>query len=405
MKDKEIIVGVTGGIAVYKSADLVRLLVKAGANVKVAMTANSTRFVSPLTFEVLSGNEVISDMWNRKGTAVDHITWGQNADLIIIAPATADFIAKMANGIADDFLSTMVLAATAKILVCPSMNTQMYVNLATQENLTRLKGRGISVLEPVEGQLACGGEGQGRLSEPEDIMERALSALSTQDLSGLKILVTAGPTEEPLDPVRHITNRSSGKMGYAMARAARRRGASVVLVSGPTGLQCPEGVSIFRVRTARDMKEAVFENCDGCDIIIKAAAVSDYRPRDTSPHKIKKGEESISLPLVRNPDILAEVAARVDRSRCFIVGFAAETEDLLTNAKEKMKAKDMDMLVANNVLSEDSGFGSDTNTVKLISHERGAEDLPMMTKEQTADLILDRIRDIRETRLGPQGRA
>jgi len=391
MKGKKIIVGVSGGIAAYKAAELVRLLVKADARTFVTMTSNAARFVTPLTFEALSGNRVIRDMWDKEGTSIDHISWGQESDLIIIAPATANFIAKMAHGIGDDFLSTMVLAATAGILVCPSMNSQMFKNPAVQDNLRVLKARGITVMEPGEGQLACHTEGPGRLPEPEDIMEQAFILISPQDLSGLKILVTAGPTVEPIDPVRYITNRSSGKMGYALARAARRRGASVTLVSGPTGLKPPYGVEFCGVKTAEDMKRAVFENRPKCNIIIKAAAVSDYRPRDSAAHKIKKDEDSLSLELVKNPDILAELGSAMKESNCLLVGFAAETKDLMANAKKKLRAKNLDMIVANDVSRKDAGFETDTNIVKIIYSDGQIEDLALMTKDEVADLVLDRI--------------
>lgn len=391
MKGKKIIVGVSGGIAAYKTAELVRLLVKAGARTFVTMTSNAARFVTPLTFEALSGNRVIRDMWDNEGASIDHISWGQESDLIIIAPATANFIAKMAHGIGDDFLSTMMLAATARILVCPSMNSQMFNNPAVQDNLRVLKVREITVMEPGEGPLACHTEGPGRLPEPGDIMEQAFILISQQDLSGLKILVTAGPTVEPIDPVRYITNRSSGKMGYALARAARRRGASVTLVSGPTSLKPPYGVEFCGVKTAEDMKQAVFENRPKCNIIIKAAAVSDYRPRDSAAHKIKKDKDSLSLELVKNPDILAELGSARKGSDCLLVGFAAETKDLMANAKKKLMAKNLDIIVANDVSRGDSGFETDTNIVKIIYSNGKVEDLELMTKDKVADLVLDRI--------------
>jgi phosphopantothenoylcysteine decarboxylase/phosphopantothenate--cysteine ligase len=396
MKGKKIIVGVSGGIAAYKAAELVRLLVKADARTFVTMTSNAARFVTPLTFEALSGNRVIRDMWDNEGTSIDHISWGQESDLIIIAPATANFIAKMAHGLGDDFLSTMVIAATARILVCPSMNSQMFKNPAVQDNLRVLKARGITVMEPGEGQLACHTEGPGRLPEPEDIMEQAFILISPQDLSGVKILVTAGPTVEPIDPVRYITNRSSGKMGYALARAARRRGASVTLVSGPTSLKPPYGIEFCGVKTAEDMKKAVFENRPNCNIIIKAAAVSDYRPRDSAVHKIKKEEGSLSLELIKNPDILAELGSARKESNCLLVGFAAETKDLLANAKKKLRAKNLDMIVANDVSRGDSGFETDTNIVKIIYSDGRVEDLALMTKDEVADLVLDRINEMWE---------
>ena len=399
MNGKEVIVGVTGGIAVYKAAELVRLLVKDDILVKVAMTESATRFVTPLTFEALSGERVIHDMFGQEGTAIDHIRWGQESDLIIIAPATANFIGKMAHGIGDDFLSTCVLAATAKTLVCPSMNTRMFENPAVQENLDLLKRRGFIIMEPGQGALACGTEGPGRLPEPDEILQQAKRLLSNQDLTGLKILVTAGPTTEPIDPVRYISNRSSGKMGYALARAAARRGADVILVSGPTDLNPPPGLSFCQVITAEDMRRSVFENRSGCDIIIKAAAVSDYRPRDCAEQKIKKGAESISLELVKNPDILAELGSIIEGFPSVLVGFAAETEDLIVNAEKKLKAKNLDMIVANDVSRKDAGFDTDTNLVKFIYRDGHVDDAPLLSKDKVADLVLDRAKAIREAGL------
>jgi phosphopantothenoylcysteine decarboxylase/phosphopantothenate--cysteine ligase len=400
VKRKVVIVGVTGGIAAYKAAELVRLLVKENVVVRVAMTRSATRFVTPLTFEALSGNRVVYDMFDQEGIVMDHIRWGQDSDLIIIAPATADFIGKMANGIGDDFLSTCVIAATASILVCPSMNDRMFLNPAVQENLGALRKRGFTILDPGEGGLACGTEGPGRLPEPADILEHARILLSEQDLSGRKILVSAGPTMEPIDPVRYITNRSSGKMGYALARAAARRGAEVILVSGPTGLKPPAGVAFCPVRTAEEMYRLVFENREGCDIVIKAAAVSDYRPRECAGHKIKKGAASLSLELIRNPDILASLGETKAASPCILVGFAAETEDLLANAEKKLKAKNLDMIVANDVSRDDAGFETDTNLVKFIYRDGRVEDAPLMTKDEVADRVLDRAKDLREADVG-----
>jgi len=394
MKNKKIIVGVSGGIAAYKAAELVRLLVKAEVDTRVAMTLNATKFVTPLTFEALSGNKVIWDMFGRQGGAIDHITWSQEADLIIIAPATANFIAKMAHGIGDDFLSTMIIATTAKTLVCPSMNSRMLLNPAVKDNLELLKERGIMVMEPGEGQLACQTEGPGRLPEPEEIVEQALVLLSKQDFSGLNVLVTAGATVEPIDSVRYITNRSTGKMGYALARAARRRDASVTIVSGPTTLTPPYGVKFCGIKTAEEMREAVFENRADCDVIIKAAAVSDYRPRRSFQHKIKKGEDDISLELIKTPDILAQLGKAKKKAPCILVGFAAETENLLENAREKLKEKNLDMIVANDVSRDDAGFGTDTNAVKIIYADGRVEDSPLMKKDEVADLVLDRVKEL-----------
>ena len=396
MRDKKIIVGVTGGIAAYKAAELVRILVKAGAETRVAMTSNATRFISPLTLETLSGNKVIADMFDPEIHPISHITWGQESDLIIISPATANFIAKMAHGLADDFLSTMVLASTARILVCPAMNSRMLTNPVTQENIKRIKERGCVVMETGEGELACHTEGPGRLPDPEEIAEQARMMLAEQDLSGLKLLVTAGPTIEAMDPVRYISNRSTGKMGYALARAAVMRGASVTLVSGPTSLPPPRGVKFLGVKSAEEMKEAVFDCLGDIDVIIKAAAVSDYRPREVSARKIKKGAASISIDLVKNPDILSELGKAKAGSEYILVGFAAETEDILTNAMEKLRNKNLDIIVVNDITREDSGFKSDTNLVKIIYKDGSREELPLMSKDEVAGQILDRIKRLRE---------
>lgn len=394
MKDKNIVVGVTAGIAAYKAAELVRLLVGAGARTRVAMTENATRFVTPLTFEALSGERVVWDMWNSGTSPMDHITWGQEADLVIIAPATADFIGKMAHGIGDDFLSTMIIATTAKILVCPSMNDRMVLNPTVRENINRLKERGYTILEPAEGELACGSEGPGRLQDPDIILEQAGILLSRQDLSGMRVLVTAGPTIEPIDPVRYITNRSSGKMGFALARMASQRGATVTLVSGPTELRPPYGIALDRVKTTEEMREAVLTHSRQSDVIIKAAAVSDYRPRERAAQKIKKGDDHRSLEMVPNPDILAELGAVKDNSRWILVGFAAETEALIANAEEKLRRKNLDLIVANDVSRMDSGFQTDTNRVKIIFRDGQVEDLPLLTKEEVADHLLDRIKGL-----------
>jgi len=396
MKGRKIIVGVTGGIAAYKAAELVRLLVKHRAVTKVAMTRHATKFITPLTLETLSGNRVVADMWDSETHPLDHITWGQDSDLIIIAPATANFIGKMAHGIGDDFLSTLVIAATARVLVCPSMNTQMYLSRAVQENLQVLKARGCAVMEPGSGELACHTEGQGRLPEPEDILEEARMLLSRQDLSGLRILVTAGATLEPLDPVRYMSNRSSGKMGYALARAARRRGAKVSLVSGPTALKPPRDVALSRVKTAEEMRQAVLSECRQVDVIIKAAAVLDWRPKETAEQKIKKGRGVQTLELVENPDILAELGCSRGNNRCLLVGFAAETQDLIMNAQEKLKKKNLDLIVVNDVSREDAGFEADTNAVKIVYRDGRMEELPLMTKEEVADQLLDRIKSLWE---------
>ncbi|MCG6881024.1 MAG: bifunctional phosphopantothenoylcysteine decarboxylase/phosphopantothenate--cysteine ligase CoaBC [Deltaproteobacteria bacterium] len=396
MKGKKILLGVTGGIAAYKAAELVRLLVKADLRVEVAMTESATWFVGPLTFETLSGNKVITRTFGRAETPRDHIRCGQDSDLIIIAPATANIIGKIAHGIGDDFLSTCLLAATAKILLCPAMNDRMFLNPAVQDNLDLLKKRGVLVMAPDSGDLACGSDGPGRLPDPADILERALILLSEPDLAGLKVMVTAGPTTEHMDPVRFITNRSSGKMGYALARAAVQRGAEVVLISGPTTLKPPTGITFCPINTAQEMKAAVLDHRSGCHIIIKAAAVSDYRPKETFDQKLKKGAATLSLEMVRNPDILALLGETKKDHPSILVGFAAETENLLQNAQKKINAKHLDMIVANDVSRKDAGFQTDTNAVKIIYGDGRVEDLPLMAKIDVAHLILDRAKALKD---------
>ena len=396
MKGKKVLVGITGGIAAYKAPELVRLLVKADFQVEVAMTESATWFVTPLTLETLSGNKVITRMFGRDETPMDHIRCGQDADLIIIAPATANIIGKMAHGIGDDFLSTCMLAATAKSLICPAMNDRMFLNPAVQDNLKLLQERGVNIMPPGSGELACGSDGPGRLPDPADIFEQGLILLSEPDLEGLKILVTAGPTTEHIDPVRFITNRSSGKMGYALARAALRRGAEVVLVSGPTSIKPPPGIHFCPVQTAEEMKKAVLEHRSGCHMIIKAAAVSDYRPKEMARQKVKKGADSVSLHLVKNPDILALLGQTKKDHPCILVGFAAETENLLNNAQKKIAAKNLDMIVANDVSRKDAGFQTDTNAVKIIYADGRVEDSPLMGKIDVAHLVLDRAKALKD---------
>ncbi|MFC1495476.1 bifunctional phosphopantothenoylcysteine decarboxylase/phosphopantothenate--cysteine ligase CoaBC [Thermodesulfobacteriota bacterium] len=391
-----IILGVTGGIAAYKAPELARMLIKKGHDVRVVMTENAARFIAPLTFEALTKNRVISSMWDKDTNPLAHISWGQESDLVIIAPATANFIAKMANGIADDFLSTMVLASTAQVLVCPAMNSEMYINSITQDNINKLIDHGCMVMKPGEGHLACDTEGPGRLPEPVDIAEQACIMLSRQDLAGLKILVTAGPTTEDIDPVRYITNRSSGKMGYAVAKMAALRGASVKLISGPTALKPPAGTDFIVVKTAEEMKNEVIKHCRHMDIIIKAAAVSDYRPAEVSAQKIKKSDNDFSIKLTSNPDILSELGKLKEESGFILTGFAAETENILDNAREKLLKKNLDLIVVNDVTAKNAGFDTDTNQVTIISKDGGKEELPIMSKEEAADRILDRIKTIKQ---------
>ncbi len=387
---KNIVLGVSGGIAAYKSAELLRLLVKNGAKVRVIMTQNAKAFVGPVTFEALSGQKVCTSLFESDGDAsIKHIDWATEADAVVIAPATANVVGKFAHGIADDALSTFILAVTCPVLVCPSMNTQMFESRSVQRNLDQLKADGYFVIDPESGELACGTIGPGRLPEPEDILDRLLYTLYPKDLAGEHILVTAGPTCEHFDPVRFISNPSSGKMGFAVARAAEHRGGKVSLVTGPTNLADPNHVSVIRVRTAQEMAAEVFERMDASDIIVKTAAVSDYRPQDQVGYKIKKGEEEHVLVLEKNLDILKELGRR--KKHQILVGFAAETENLEENAAKKLAEKHLDMIAANLIGEPSSGFGTDTNTVTLFYKDGTKESLPTMHKDGVAHVLLDRI--------------
>ncbi len=391
LKNKNVILAVCGGIAAYKSVELLRLLKKADAEVRVIMTQSAQWFVGALTFEALSGQPVFKDLFQEGSEAsLRHIDWAQEADGVIIAPATANMIGKLANGIADDPLSTFMLAVTSPVVLCPSMNTHMYANQAVQRNLDTLRSDGYVVVEPGSGQLACGTTGPGRLPEPEEIFDRFLACLSPKDLAGKKILVTAGPTIEPIDPVRFISNPSSGKMGFAVARAAEYRGGEVTLISGPTPLPDPMNVTTIRVRTADEMAHAVFEHMGETDVIIKTAAVSDYRPQESHAHKIKKNENELVLRLQQNQDILKELG-RKKKKHQVLVGFAAETKELEKNATQKMVEKNLDIIAANLVGAADSGFASDTNNVTLFFKDGTREPLPTMEKLEVAHILLDRI--------------
>jgi phosphopantothenoylcysteine decarboxylase/phosphopantothenate--cysteine ligase len=390
---KKIVLGITGSIAAYKATELVRRLKKAGAAVHVAMTANATWFVTPLTFETLSGNRVIKDMFSQDGTSIDHVSLGQESDVIVIAPATANFLAKIAHGLGDDFLSTLILATTVKTLLCPAMDKEMFSNSIVQANILRLKERDFIVMEPEEGMLATGAIGLGRFPDPSSIMEEIRRILSDHDLEGLKALITAGPTIEWIDPVRIVTNRSTGKMGYALARAAWRRGAEVTLVTGPTHLDPPKGIEVITVNTAEEMREAVLNNYREKDMVIKAAAVSDYKPLRKTQEKEKKKGIPITVEMIPTPDILAELGK--DKGDITLVGFAAETTDHIANAIDKIKKKNLDLIVVNDVSREDRGFAADSNEVRMIDREGNEEAVPLMSKEDVADRILDRVKRLR----------
>lgn len=391
LKGKTIVLGVTGGIACFKAAALASLLVKQHANVQVIMTENATKFVTPLTFEQLTGQKALTDTFDRNFQhSVEHIAVADRADLVLIAPATANIIAKLAHGLADDMLTTTVLACDCPKAIAPAMNTKMYENPVTQDNLATLRRYGWEVAEPASGHLACGTEGKGRLPEPEELLELCLHAVAREkDLRGRRVLVTAGPTREALDPVRYLTNRSSGRMGYAIAKAAARRGAEVTLVSGPTALPRPGYMEIVDVESAQEMFEAVTSRAPEMDIIIKAAAVADYRPADVAEDKIKKKDGDLSIPLERTRDILGTLGQR-KREGQFLCGFSMETRDLIENSRKKLTKKNLDMVAANNVKVEGAGFGVETNVLTLITAE-GEKELPLMSKDAAADALLDAI--------------
>jgi phosphopantothenoylcysteine decarboxylase/phosphopantothenate--cysteine ligase len=395
-----ITLGVTGGVAAYKAAELVRRLQQDGFTVQVVMTRGAREFVTPLTFAALSGQKVITDLFAESGgeanleSAIEHIAVAQRSDLLLVAPATADILAKFARGIADDFLTTLYLASTAPVVVAPAMNVNMWNHAATQENVEMLRARGVKIVDPDEGYLACGMTGAGRLAGQEAIVAAVHEALhAVGDLAGENVLVTAGPTRENVDPVRYLTNRSSGKMGYAVAEAAARRGAHVILVSGPTSLEAPAGVERVDVQTADEMYRAVLDKVANCSIAIFAAAVADYRPVEPSGQKIKRSRESFTLSLEPTPDILASVAR--NKGERFLVGFAAETEHVAENARKKLAAKDADLIVANDVSAEGAGFDHDTNIVTLFARDGRDLALPRMSKSEVAQRILDEVTRLR----------
>ncbi len=391
---KSIVLGVTGGIAAYKSCELLRNLVREGALVQVVMTKNATEFVSPLTFQTLSGKRVaISTFDQGWESEIGHIKLADSAELVIVAPATAGFIGKAAAGMADNLLLTLLLATKAPVMICPAMNVNMYENPAVQENIKRLRKRGFILIEPAEGELACGWEGKGRLPETGEIVEEIEKVLSPKDLSGERILLTSGATREFIDSVRFISNPSSGKMGYAMARAGWMRGGEVVLISAKTDVTPPHGVRVINVVGVSDMYEAVMRNLDWATIVIKAAAVGDYTPTNSFAGKIKKGHKDLTLALRRTVDIMQEVGNQ--KNGKIVVGFAAEGQDIVDNAIEKLRKKNADLIVANDVLKPGSGFGEDTNIVYFVDRWGKVEELPIMSKTDVAELIFDKIIEIK----------
>jgi len=392
LEGKTVVLGVTGGIAAYKAVELLRLMKKESAAVRVIMTANACRFVGPLTFEALAGCPVCTTLFEPGANAVvGHIQWARTADAVVVAPATANFLAKAANGIADDALSTFICAVDSPILLCPSMNTHMYQSAAMQRNIDRLQKDGCSLLTPGAGALACGTSGPGRLPEPHHILDRTIKALTPTDLADKRILVTAGPTHEYLDPVRFITNPSSGKMGFAVAGAAEHRGAKVVLICGETHLEPPLNVTVVPVGSAQDMAEAVSCHADDVDAVVKAAAVSDYRPRERAAQKLKKTADELTITLSKTKDILKDLGRRAERP--FLVGFAAESQALETHARNKLREKNLDIIVANLIVNRDAGFKADTNRVSLFYRDGSSESLPLMSKTALAHVLLDRMRE------------
>jgi phosphopantothenoylcysteine decarboxylase/phosphopantothenate--cysteine ligase len=388
---KQIVLGVCGGIAAYKAVELLRLLTKAGAEVSVVMTANACEFVTPLTFQTLSNNPVhtrMFDLYQEK--EIGHISLADKADLCVVVPATANIIGKLSGGIADDLLSTTLMATKAPVVLAPSMNVNMYESAAVQHNMQILTQRGFHLIEPDDGALACGWEGKGKLPAPEHIQEWIEKVMTPADLNGERVLISAGPTREKLDPIRYISNYSSGKMGYAIARAAWQRGAEVVLVSGPTALPVPLGVRYVPVESARDMHAAMMRELPGTSVVIKAAAVADYRPSCVAQHKIKKNTDSACIELEPNPDILAQIG--MEKTGQIVVGFAAETHDLLRHAQDKLQRKNLDMLVANDVTAPGAGFDVETNVVKFLHADGRVEDMPQSSKVEVAHALLDRVR-------------
>ena len=389
---KCVVIGVTGGIAVYKALDVISALRKKDIEVHVIMTESASKFVNPLTFQSISQNMVVTDMFAEpKAWEIQHISLAQKADLMLIAPATANVIGKISNGIADDMLSTTVMATKAKVLIAPAMNTNMYQNPIVQNNISKLKDFGYKFIEPASGRLACGDIGIGKLADVNTIVERVIEELEDkeQDLLGKKVLVSAGPTIAPIDPVRYITNRSTGKMGYAIAKEARDRGAEVILVSGPTNLEPPKNVKIINIKTNEEMKKEILQNFKWADIVIKSAAVADYKPKEYSKEKIKKGEGDLNICLTRDNDILKFLGEI--KTHQVLVGFAAESNNVLENAERKLKNKNLDFIVANDITSSDTGFGSEDNKVVILSKNNEKLELEKMSKKEFASNIFDMI--------------
>ena len=386
LNGKKIILGITGGIAAYKAIELARLFIKSGASVWPVMTKASANFITPLTLQTITGNPVALDMFDlTEESRISHIELAEKADIVVVAPATANIIGKAASGIADDLLTTVIMATRAPVLFAPAMNSNMYENKIVEANIERLKKNGYSFIGPEEGELACGYEGRGRLAPVEDIVDAAEECLAPKDLKGEKVLVTAGPTREAIDPVRFISNPSSGRMGYAIARAAKRRGAEVVLVSGPSHLNPPRGVTFIKTTTAEEIAEATMRHYPQSTVVIMAAAVSDYRPRISHRKKVKKEEARINIELERTQDILKELGSR--KRGQFLVGFALETENMLANAKKKLKEKRLDMIVAN----DPGGFDGEITQVTIIESEDTVEHLPPFPKNEVAERILDKV--------------
>lgn len=392
LRGKNVVVGITGGISAYKSCELVRSLVRDGAEVRCAMTRNAERFITPLTLQTLSGNKVASNLFDLTSESeIGHIKIADEADVVVVAPASASFIGKIASGIADSLLATVILATKAPVIICPAMNSNMYSNSIVQENIEKLRRHGFTIVEPAEGDLACGWTGRGRLAETDVIALEIQKAVTPQDYAGENILVSAGATREHIDPVRFISNPSTGKMGYSIARAGWLRGARATLVSGYSSLPDPHGVEVVRVTDCNDMYERIHERFEESHIVIKSAAVSDYSPCEKSERKIKKSEKQLSIPLKKTRDILKSLGE--DKKNRILVGFAAETENLVNNSKKKLEEKNLDLIVANDVTAPQAGFGKDTNIAWLVDREK-IEELPLMSKFELANRILDRIKEM-----------